>query len=84
MLGADGRGKLVMSTTAWRSLEEQQKEQLRKVSWVEEVAKHRPLLFSQLIGPRFKRNVEEPCQVDVDLVLCSIPTIERVGGGGIR
>ena len=50
-----------------------------------DVAKHIPLLFSQsLIGPRSKRNVEEPFQVDVDLVLCSIPTIERVGGGGIR
>ena len=69
--GSDGRAKLVMSTRGWGSLGGHQRDSLSGGVWVECDG----AIFSWLSLPGLE---------GTDVVLCSVDTIERVGGGGVR
>ena len=97
VIGADGRRKLVMSNRGWESLTSEQREALVMVIFV--MAVMVVIVVMALFMVVIQITMKLACQIwkiesflillvfnqaGVDPVLCNVPTIERVGGGGIR
>jgi len=78
VIGADGRRKLVMSNRGWESLTSEQREALVMVIFVMAVMEIIVVLALFMVV------IQMTMKAGVDPVLCNVPTIERVGGGGIR